>query len=638
MTENAPTLPDATPRDVLDWEVTGNHYLSIPCINPSDGSIDRLNVLHRGQNGLLEWAGSRRPGQGEPLLCPRFRVGGEEVALEDPAWETLDHWIPRFRSTVADGLRVTGTICAPGGPESSAAGAVYRFELENAGSEARQVEVALEGVWTWSLRTVSTTRSMAGRNRLWRPVSDPAVVLEQADGAGAALAVTGEGSPEVEVVVGTGLARSPEPDEDVAAANGEPITFAIRCSVAVPARGRGGVAFYFGVGPERDGALAAAKHLARHGAAGLVRDARLALARMARRVRDGALGRILNRNLIFNFFFAIGRTVDDDRLYPVSSRSTLFDGGAATFGERRALLWSHPALTLVDPLTAREVLLQIFDRYSILAGAESKYLDGAVLGHGYMLDGTCAYGIALERFIADGGDAGILDEPVVQQVLSETQHQVLADLHPEIFVCATDLAPSGDVPSHRYVTYDNVLVARFSRALDVVWKGRDGERPALDGAADEVTAALWREATAEIDGLHVLAFSSDLAGESAIYDDPAGSLQLLPFYGFCDADDPIWKNTVELLRSESYPLWHGNAPFPGLADARDGRHAALAALCADLLGARRDAALELIRRLPLPGGVACERYDPTTGKAAGGMHSAALAGFLAWALWWALER
>jgi hypothetical protein len=130
----------------------------------------------------------------------------------------------------------------------------------------------------------------------------------------------------------------------------------------------------------------------------------------------------------------------------------------------------------------------------------------------------------------------------------------------------------------------------------------------------------------------VIAGATDLEGNAAIYDDPAGSLGLLPYLGFCDAEDPIWSNTMDLLHSADYPLWLGNKPFPGLASRRTPDQASLAALCAELLGPHRERALALLRKLQLVGGIACRNYDPQTGHTSSGPWAAPLAALLARAL------
>ena len=227
----------------------------------------------------------------------------------------------------------------------------------------------------------------------------------------------------------------------------------------------------------------------------------------------------------------------------------------------------------------------------------------------------------------------MLDEPIVGEVVVELDDLLLDRLHPRHLLAATEVMPSGEPAVHPYVTIDNVLVWAFCRALDRVWPNADEERRAnFLGAADEVASALWRYAVAEFDGLRVLAGSTDLEGEAAIYDDPEGSLALLPHLGFCDADDPIWRNTIELLHSADYPFWLGDRAFPGMTSRATPTLPSFPALCFDLLGPRRDAALDVLRRLRLEGGIACETYDPDTGETATGAHHAGAAGLLAWTL------
>lgn len=621
------------------WEVTGNDYLAFPCISPLDGGIHRLNVLHRGAVGLLEWASARAPESTEaPLLGPELRVDGEPAPLRGLAWEQVERWIPTFRADLGSGLRLRGTLCAPGGGDLSISGATYLLEVENRGERERSVDVALAGTWRWSLRTIGSSRPLSAANRVSRGLNSPGLVLELGgEPALAALALVVEGADaRYAAAAGDGPPRELAA-EDLEAPNGEPLRLRVGRTLRVAPGRRASVAFYFAVAVERDGALARVASLRHTGAAELVRLARLQLAQMTRRTRDPALGALLNRNLLFNVFFALGRALDDDRLYPVVSRSPLCPP-SAVFRERDALLWSLPALILADPALAREALLRAFEQFSHRPGGHTHYLDGSLLSPAFALDHCCAYVLALDRYLRETGDETVLDEPIVGQVVEELDEFLLARLHPEILLAATEVLPSGEPADHPYVTYDNVLLWALSEALDRVWRGREEGRPAnFAGAGEEVAAAIWRHCSAEIDGLRVLAWSTDLRGEVAVYDDPEGSLALLPFLGFCDAEDPLWRNTMELLHSPGYQFWLGERPYPGMASRRRPGLASLPGLCAELLGPRRDEALAVLRRLALAGGLACEAYDPDTGATAAGAHHAAAAGLLAWALWRALE-
>src|SRR5690606_37234468 len=124
--------------------------------------------------------------------------------------------------------------------------------------------------------------------------------------------------------------------------------------------------------------------------------------------------------------------------------------------------------------------------------------------------------------------------------------------------------------------------------------------------------------------------SANLEGDAAVYDDPALSLALLPFFGFCSADDPVWRATMEFLRSPRYPLWRAGA-IGGVAARSGSGRPRTSALCADLLTPDARAALDRLLRLRLPGGVAAASYDTDTGQAEE-PHHAALSGFIAWTL------
>jgi hypothetical protein len=617
---------------VGEWELTGNHDLAFPLIATADGALDRVNVLHRGALGLLEWAGGAGEA-GSRLLAPELREGGAVLPLGELEWERVDRWIPRFRAELGS-LTLEGTVCAPGGGDLYIPGAVYLLEVENRGRAEREIEVALAGVWQRSLRTVGSSRTLSAPNRVARGHGAAGFALElggEPSLAALALRVGGAGGSYEAGVGGAPPAALGEGGE-CAAPNGEPIALRLSRRVRVAPGRRVSVPFYIAAAVERDGALERAAALERMGAAEMIRLGRLALAQMARRTRDPVLGALLNRNLLFNFFYAVGRAVDDEWLYPLTSRSPLAPR-CSTFRERDALLWSLPALQLADSPLARELLLRAFEQYSHRPGAEVHYLDGSVLSGAFLLDQFTAYGVALERYLRETKDESILEEPIIQEVLREQDDLLVDRLHPRAFLAATELLPSGEMPAHPYVTYDNVMLWAFCRALERVWpEGTEGAPPNFTGADEEVGAAIWRHLTAEVEGLRVLACSANLTGEAAVYDDPEGSLLLLPALGFCPPDDPVWKNTIDFLHSHAYPFWYGTRPYPGLGSRLHPDEASLAALLAALLGPRKGEALKVLRTLTLEGDVASERYDLKTGRSAGGRHHAALAGFLAWAL------
>jgi uncharacterized protein len=605
-----------------DAELTGNDYVSLPSIDRR-ARIDGVNVLHGLLGGLVEWAGA---GGEDALLVPELRVDGVALPLDRLEWRRLDRWIPVFTARFDHDLAVTGTICAPVG-YPAARGFLVRIEVENGGRAPLDVEVSLRVNWRWSRLRIGTARTLPGANRLGQVGG--VVTLESDGGVGPALGI--HGGDGAEVVAGTvNSALAPIPEGGIEARNGTPLHVRVSRRIrAVPKR-RMAVTFCVGAGRERDGAAAAATALSRPGPDAWLRQARLELSHTIRAGHDHRWSDLLNRNLLFNRYFATGRGIDDDRLHLLRSRSPACPS-PALFNEREALFWTLPSLVLADPGVAREALFRVLDSFSERSGEFLRYIDGGAFDSGFSLDQALLYAWAIDHYVTATEDGTALDEPLVRQVLQETDAALFMRLHPEHLLCATDLLPAGDAADHPYTTTGNVLLWWFSEALARLLPGNGDEPPPrFGGAGVEVAAAVWQHCVADLDGTPVLTSSADLQGGTAIYDDPELSLALLPFLGFCPDDDPVWTASMEFFRSRSYPLWRDGA-VPGLAGRADPAHPRLAALCADLLGREPRQALDRLLRVRLPGGLAAAAWDPADGTASE-PHHAALAGFLAWTL------
>ena len=616
----------------VDGELTGNDYVSIPSI-ANDGSMDAINVLHGASAGFVEWSSG-----GSALLRPRVLFDGVEVATAALRWRRLDRWIPVFTADLPDGSTLTGTICAPGG-YPPARGFIVRFEADNRGRTARELRVELDVEWAWSRLWIATARPLAGNNLLAADTSGTALILETDGGRGPALAVGTSRPSELFAADGTAELAPFRGGSLMSASNGTTLRARITQAIHIKPNSRAGVVFNFGVGRERDGALAAVAVLRRSGADHWVRQARLELSHTLRSAQDHRWAESLNRNLLFNRYYAVGRAIDDDRLYLLRSRSPHCPA-PGVFNEREALLWTLPSLIIADPGLAREAMFRVFELASERSGEHLRYIDGGSWDAGFVLDQFLLYAWAVDHFATATGDASVLDDPLTRQIVAETDSGAYMRLHPEQVLAATELLPSGDVADYPFATMANALLWAFCDRLPrldargngkVAGNGDAGDVPLrFQGAAGEVAAAIWHHCVSDVDGHPVFASSASLTGEAAVYDDPSLSLAMLPFFGFCAADDPVWRATLEFLRSPRYPLWR-TGRISGLL-ARDGSgHARTAALCADLLTHAAPDALDRLQRLQLPAGVAAAGYDVESGVAAE-PHHAALAGFLAWAL------
>jgi len=595
-----------TPAPVIEvpphYIPTGNLYVSLPAVSRNDAGVYRIGVLHMGANAVLELIGSER--DNHPLLHPVIERHGIRTPLTRLAWQREGFWLPHFTAK-ADGLRVVGTLFAP--PDEK--GFVYLLEVSSDGP-AETMRVGVEGWW-------HGVESAAFRAK---PVG--AELLMEHDGWTGSL--VGEARAGLPV-----LAWGLQPSQD-GELNLDGLAYRWMCEATVGGGRLVQIAFYVSVNLESDGARTTALHLRRRGWQTLLDETRRWLDTRAVSVADPDLARVLNENLFFNYFFAQGDCLDCDAVALVTSRSRSYYVSGA-FWARDAFLWSFPALLLVDRERARSALLAGLTRYLRWAGHHALYINGTVLYPGFELDEACAPVFALDRYLRTTGDYGFLDEPAVRAALP-VLYQAIADrFDPVVGLYTTFLSPHDDPVTQPFLTYDNALVWRSLHIMADVWdqSGDKVRAAALRTQADSLHAAI--RAKCVLTGPFGLQFvwAVDGAGGFELGDQPAGSLTLLPYYGFCSPDDPVYQNTVRWIYSSHNPYFF-DGPFGG-AGSDHFHFPSLFDLVNRLL--RRDpAALEQVRSIPLDHGLACESFDPQTGIVRTGAAFAAGAGLLAFAL------
>jgi hypothetical protein len=346
------------------------------------------------------------------------------------------------------------------------------------------------------------------------------------------------------------------------------------------------------------------------------------------------VGEIAARNLLFNQFFATGRTIDTDELVLVTSRSPLYYVSGA-FWARDALLWSLPGLLLTDIQLARETLITAFVRHfdKRSAGIHAHYINGVVLYPGFELDQLAAFLVALEHYVQTTDDLGILREPTVARGLDLFPSVLSPHKHPQVDLYTTFLLSTDDPAPMPYVTYDNALIWK---ALTFLSELGAGQGHTLSSAALAVLAGDVREAIMEhcvVDGPMGRQFAGavDLNGHHVLLDEPPGSLALLPHYGFCPLDDAIYRTTLRWIGSTENPHLGPAGRFQ-TASCVHAPHSWTLSLANMLLSGQGEQAAEILRAAPLDGGLACESFDAATGLPKTGRHFAACAGFLGYAL------
>jgi hypothetical protein len=584
------------PPPRVPWQITGNHWIALPCIHPIDGSLHALGVLHRGSRSAIELAGSPDflQGSGAPLLKPTIGIGGatRDLAGAQMAWERALGWIPTFSCTIAD-IVVRGSIFAPSGRDADVAGAVYALSVENRTGAPAEITIGLEGRFAHRQLRVRSSRRFVDSNVVSHGAEDVILLEGSAPPGDVALGIGGDGTAQLSI------ASSATND------------FALKRVVRVAAGEREHVAFYIAAGPERDGAEATVRVLRRRGWRELLTSTRDALQSLQQTATNDAMDRVINRNLLFAYFYSVGRALDDAHYYVVRSRAP-WNGRGITVRDWEALVWTIPAVQLADAPLARELLLRVCELHGYAPGRGVHYMDGTLFEPGFTLEGAAAYALATDRYIRDTGDDQIVEEPALADTLYLAADDLATRRDRRVPLYHTEVSPSGTPPAHPFALHGNAVVAQ---ALEVFRRTLDEETAREVEDPEAVRAAIRRHFVVEREGKDTYAAAVDLAGGISTEDDPLGSALWLPLYDAVARTDSTYRRTVKSIGAE-----------PRL----------LAQQCARLIGPEAGSVLQWLRRAPLDGGIAAEEVD-VDGRARANGGDAALSGLLAWSVWYAVN-
>jgi hypothetical protein len=550
-------------------------------------------MLHRGARAAVEFAGSAdfAEGRGAPLLKPVVEIDGvvKDLASGTMAWERAAQWLPTFACTVGD-VVVRGTIFAPYGRDADVAGAVYAFGVENRGKTTRRVVVRMEGTLGHRQLRVRTARPSEDASRVSRSANDLILLEGSAQPGLVALALGADGDADVQV---------------------DGTRFSLARTLDVASGASAHAAFYLTAGPERDGAEATAAVLRRRGWRALLAGTRDALQQLEQSTGSDAIDRLINRNLLFAYFFGVARALDDAHYYLVRTRAPWHSAGV-TVRDWDALMWTLPAVQLADTGLARELLLRMCELHAYAPGRGVHYFDGTLFEPGFALEGVAAYPIAVDRYIRDTGDDAIVDEPAIGDALYLASDDLRDRRDHRVPLYSTDVTPAGQPAAHPFTLHANATVAN---ALDILRRTLDEQtaREIEDPAA--VRAAIRRHFAPDRDPKAKLHAAIDLAGQTSDDDEPSASALWLPLYETLDRQDSLYRRTVKAIPREPTMLVRQ---------------------IARLLGPDAESVLQWLRRAPLHGGVAVELVDENgLGTANGG--DAALSGLLAATVWYAVH-
>jgi hypothetical protein len=584
-----------SPLPKIPWQVTGNHWLTVPCIHPADASIHMLGALHAQSRAAIEFAGGPGflGGNSAPLAQLFVSIDGDTRLLgsESISWERESGWIPTFSCRIGD-LSVRGTICAPHGRNADIAGVVIAVSVQNKGGTSLRFSIGLRGTFGHRQLRVRTAREFGDGNAVIAGEGD-SVMLEGASAESPlAFAIGGEGS----------FARSVN--------DGAVATWQLQRDVTLAKGETHDAAFHLAAGPERDGASAVLGVMRRRGSKALLDATCEALRQMEPSTGNVSVDRLVARHLFFSYFCSVARAIDDAHVYVVRSRVP-WNGRGITIRDWDALMWVLPAIQLADQSLARELLLRVCELHGYAPGGGVHYVDGSLFEPGFSLEGAAAYAIAVDSYIVQTADDKIVEEPVLADSLYGSHDDIEARKHGTHPLYSTEVNPDGTVPAQSFTAHGNAVVAL---ALDVLRHTLDEKTAEKVQDSAAVRASLLRQFTVQPDGGKAMLMSqSDLASQLSSEDLPSASLYWLPYYELLDRDDSLYRRTTKRIDST------------GLQE--------LQVRCARLIGPNGADALEWLRRAPLDNGFAAELVDDN-GKAVGNGGDAALSGLIAYLVWY----
>lgn len=585
---------------------TGNEMVSIPKLNSATAGIEDITFLHMGYKGLVDLRG----GEDLALMEPFVEQDGESVPLSALEWDHLQFWVPRF-SGQAGHIRVEGTILAPIGER----GFLYRMELTNTDRLPHSIVCGLRGCWNSAWHCVNEDKQIEGAMHCFESPWNGSLIFDMRCGVPLFCFAPMPGDNDCDSTY--------EQTDDG-------ISYRLAHSYSLKPHQKQEIIFYWGLGMEEVSAATSAKEMLRQGYQYEEAQTLSWLRERTFWVEDDALRQFYNTNLFFCLFFSTGISLDTEELVLVTSRSPRYYVSAA-YWDRDSLLWSFPAILDVDRELARRMLEYVFGRQRRNIGVHSRFIDGTVLEPGFELDELMAPVLALGQYVQVTEDRTLLDEREVRRGLEEILQKLEKRRHPHTALYSTFLQPTDDEIVYPYLTYDNVLVWRGLTTLAELLGRED-----LAQRAEQVKKAVWDNCVMEQNGKRYFAWSIDLDGHHDVYDEPPGSLQLLPYWGFCAPEDSVYRNTVDMIRSPEYQYSFAGLSF-GEIGCPHAPHPWLLSVANSLLCGRVEHSTEILKNAAMDNGIACESIDETTGVCTTGEAFATCAGFVCHALRTALE-
>ncbi len=580
---------------------TGNEYISLDNIEAKDASIKNITMLHMTSKGLLDFRG-----ENFPLLKVEIKADNKLIDIKNIHWDLINYWIPKAIIETNNEI-IDIIILTP----IKQKGFVYHILIKNKTDKKRRYEVSFRGELNSLYHCVNEEMYFNGKYETFHSSWSDGPIISISNGF---------------PIIALAPLISKETTWDYN--KSIPIEYCSNTIIEIDNNQSDEIDFFMGVGYEQVSAVTAALEMKRQTFKFLLEEMTNYLIKIIKQTKNQEFNTLLNRNLIYTLFYSTGLTIDTEERVIVTSRSPKYYVSAA-YWDRDSLLWAFPAIVNADQLVAKEIIEYISTIQAKNIGIHSRFIDGTILEPGFELDELCSFPIALNYYIEITKDKSILENSQVTKLIQKILNILDTKKSKKLGLYETFLQPTDDMRVYPYLTYNNVLVWKVYKILEN-WNFV-GNKDIYKQKALEVFSSIYKHCVKTINNSKQFIWSIDEDDNWDIYDEPPGSLILLPSFNFISKDNVIYKNTINKILDESYLYSFSNTPFAAIG-CPHAPHPWILSLANNIRIFHDNDSLNKLLNAKMDNGIACESIDEYTGECTTGEAFATCAGYLAFSL------
>jgi len=369
---------------------------------------------------------------------------------------------------------------------------------------------------------------------------------------------------------------------------------------------------YVSIGDTPDNALLNGIHLSRLGENELEKETK----GYFKKFLNYEKSKLVFDNIMMSLFLSNGICIDSEENCILASKSPKYYVSSA-YWARDFIFWTLPVLEKFDKNRSKALIETILKKYWKNKGIHALYMDGRILYDGFELDQFAYYFMLIEKAmkykIIDYANALKYGEELLS-ILEKKKSK-------KNYLYKTELNSSDDPVKYEFVTFDNVVLWYSLKLFSKFIKNSP-----LKEKFDKIILNIKNDIMDNLIKNGMFVYSSDLNGHFEFYDDPTGSLLLLPYFGFISKNSKIYRNTFKWINSLKNPYFI-NGKYSGEGN-RHVMHPWLHYFSNLLLLGYEDG--KIFEKMPMDNKLLCETIDENTGDCLTGIHFPGSSGFFAY--------